>query len=597
MATDVSSKQGSEEADLLSAGQVLRLLLGRKKILFWTTFLAGVALTAIMVLMPNKYESSAALVVREPQVPLTGEAAPLVIEIMQGLTESIEIKKALFDRLTAQRVIPSDSSFRSFQKTLTTQVDRRPGGAMLPMIRLKATAKKDPEIAKNIANMWADIVTSRSKDLYMQGVSELSGFIDRFSKSADTDLVKEEDIYTSTLLHSNLAVSKAIMKQELDAYSAHTAQYLRLYEECESKEALLKTMRANRKLMEFEGKWEWAGSILWGVIRSGQDLPPDLSTSTLRLAHSLQSVVRDEQLLSDLEKETQLQFVEMDLKAREGQLKEVSVGIMDARNSLSKLEKQHEVLSGELAKMQDRVSLSKAITDDALFSAVLRGELQSGVKIPVLQTQERNPVYEDTKKAVVQMAGEIEGTRKRVEYYEKTRDDLKGEIGDLASRLEGLRARRAVLETSLVDNRDLVKNIRAQYQQTRNAVESNETTLTLLQARRDSKMAEMDRLVASIRTREKMIFTNEQILDALKRKVEDAKQVRGRLSAKAGEVALLTISAKQASRSGTTILFHAEANPLKVGPPRVRIVLGGALVVFVLLAFWIVSKDIILRQE
>ena len=147
------------------------------------------------------------------------------------------------------------------------------------------------------------------------------------------------------------------------------------------------------------------------------------------------------------------------------------------------------------------------------------------------------------------------------------------------------------------DSRDLVKNIRAQYQQTRNAVESNETTLTLLLARRDSKMAEMDRLVASIRDREKMVFTNEQILDALKRKVDDAKQVRGRLSAKAGEVALLTISAKQASRSGTTILFHAEANPLKVGPPRVRIVLGGALVVFVLLAFWIVSKDIILRQE
>ena len=595
MAMDVSSKQRSEEADLLSAGQVLRLLLGRKKVLLGTTFLAGVALAAVTLLMPNKYESAAALVVREPQVPLTGEAAPLAIEIMQGLTESIEIKMTLFKRLTAQRVIPSDSSFRSFQRTLSTQVDRKAGGVMLPMIRLKATAKKDPEIAKKTANMWADIVTSSSMELYMRGVSEVSRFTKGFSESANTDLVKEEDVYTSTLLHSNLAVSKSIMKQELDAYSVRSAEYLNLYEKYESTGAVLKRMRENLKEMEIGG--DWAGSVLWDAVRGGKSFPSDLSTSSLRLARSIQNVVRDEQLLSKLEKETQLQFVEMDLKARETQLEDVSKGVVDAQNSLSKLEKQHEVLSAELVKMPDKITLSKAITDDALFSAVLRGELQNGVKIPVLQTQERSTVYEDTKKAVVQMAGEIEGTRKRVEYYEKTREKLKGEIADLASRLEDLRARKAVFETSMEDSRDLVKNIRAQYQQTRNAVESNETSLTLLQARRAAKMAEMDRLVKSIRDREKMVFTNEQILDALKRKVEDAKQVRGRLSAKAGEVALLTISAKQASRSGTTILFHAEANPLKVGPPRVRIVLGGALVVFVLLAFWIISKDIILRQE
>ena len=595
MAMDVSSKQRSEEADLLSAGQVLRLLLGRKKVLLGTTFLAGVALAAVTLLMPNKYESAAALVVREPQVPITGEAAPLAIEIMQGLTESIEIKMTLFKRLTAQRVIPSDSSFRSFQRTLSTQVDRKAGGVMLPMIRLKATAKKDPEIAKKTANMWADIVTSSSMELYMRGVSEVSRFTKGFSESANTDLVKEEDVYTSTLLHSNLAVSKSIMKQELDAYSVRSAEYLNLYEKYESTGAVLKRMRENLKEMEIGG--DWAGSVLWDAVRGGKSFPSDLSTSSLRLARSIQNVVRDEQLLSKLEKETQLQFVEMDLKAREAQLKDVSQGVVDAQNALSKLEKQHEVLSGELAKMPDKINLSKAITDDALFSAVLRGELQNGVKIPVLQTQEHSIVYEDIKKSVVQMAGEIEGTRKRVEYYEKTREKLKGEIADLASRLEDLRARKAVFETSMVDSRDLVKNIRAQYQQTRNAVESNETSLTLLQARRAAKMAEMERLVGSIRKREEMVFTNEQILDALKRKVEDAKQVRGRLSAKAGEVALLTISAKQASRSGTTILFHAEANPLKVGPPRVRIVLGGALVVFVLLAFWIVSKDIILRQE
>jgi len=63
-------------------------------------------------------------------------------------------------------------------------------------------------------------------------------------------------------------------------------------------------------------------------------------------------------------------------------------------------------------------------------------------------------------------------------------------------------------------------------------------------------------------------------IDQLTREVEKTKNVRMGIASKAETVALLQVTAESASRTGTAILYNAQADPDKVGPDRSKLVLG-----------------------
>jgi uncharacterized protein involved in exopolysaccharide biosynthesis len=619
---DALRAKETQEEEELSLIALSRVLFARKWTLLLGTLAVGIVTACVTLLQHNIYESSAALVIRVPQVPMTGEAAPLAIEMLQGLAESAEVKRILFDRLVLNGVLPRGAKFQLFQESLQTNVNKRgrpPTMEPVPMIVLLAR-NKSPEAARDAANAWADIITSKSTSLYTRGVNELKSFTDKVNREADSNLTDAETTHTKAMLESNLAVNKATMEAELATYSDQYTEYLKLCDQCASKQSVLEAMR--RKLKDMEVYGEWVGNILWSTARESTRIPSDattptlrmayriwnimandtpapadITTSSLRLARTIQDIIGTEQSLATLQKTTQLQFQEMDLKAKEIQLENVSDGVVDARNALAKMEKQHEVLSTQLKDIPQVVTLRKSIPDSALFTTLIEGKLHKGDTIPELQTEERNPVYETVRQSVAVMAGEIEGLKKRAEYYEMMRDKLKDEVAELASRLEELQGRRAVLQESIKDNKYLVAHTRLQYQQTRNDIESHLTDLNTLLARKKAKGDEVEGLRTSIRSLEKQVFKSQQYLDFLQRKVEDYKQVRGSFASKAQEVALLTISAKQASRSGTTLLYGAEANPLKVGPHRSVTVLASMAIAFVLLSFLIIFHEMVLRQE
>lgn len=60
-----------------------------------------------------------------------------------------------------------------------------------------------------------------------------------------------------------------------------------------------------------------------------------------------------------------------------------------------------------------------------------------------------------------------------------------------------------------------------------------------------------------------------------------------------GESALLQVSVEDASRTGTSILYNARANPHEVGPVRTRIVLTSMIVAIVVLSILILCVKVV----
>ena len=81
-------------------------------------------------------------------------------------------------------------------------------------------------------------------------------------------------------------------------------------------------------------------------------------------------------------------------------------------------------------------------------------------------------------------------------------------------------------------------------------------------------------------------------IEVLYRKVEQTKRVQTALASKAEEIALLQVSVENAARTGTVILYRAEANPLRVAPARSRTVLASMLAAFILCGFLVFSAKL-----
>jgi hypothetical protein len=83
----------------------------------------------------------------------------------------------------------------------------------------------------------------------------------------------------------------------------------------------------------------------------------------------------------------------------------------------------------------------------------------------------------------------------------------------------------------------------------------------------------------------------------LQRAVENSKKAQQSVASQKDQVALLRISAKQASRSGAMTLYDAVGNPMKASPRRSRIVLASMMAAFFLLTISVVTFEIVRRAR
>ena len=208
-----SSHANDENAPMIDGIVILRTLYDYKWWLLICSFLVAVLTAGYTLTLSNTYESTTALVIREPEIPIEGEAKPLSIEMLQKLTQSTEVKWELFVTKNYEKDDPTSmtftlgsakvTEFSIFQARLSTSVEtakgRLAGGSLLPMLTLKARAKSPVE-ASEIANLWAKIIISRNKELYTQGAEESDDLFSKVFESANQALaVSEAKLSTKTL--------------------------------------------------------------------------------------------------------------------------------------------------------------------------------------------------------------------------------------------------------------------------------------------------------------------------------------------------------------------------------------------------------------
>lgn len=568
---------------------ILKILYKSKLRLLLVVLLVGVVAAIITKLFPNAYSSTAAITVRQPEVALTGEVSPLNVETLRSLVESTLVKWDLFQDLKKKSVVDDSVTFQSFQRRLSTMVesDRSRERNLLPMVKLIATTG-DPELSMVIANRWVDVVLEKTKGIYQSGVNELETFTTNIYEKVSKSLLDSEEIYTRTRLESNLSVNNILLQHNEQLYSEISLEVLKIGEEVSTRTALLNQLKENLAGQEIDDIW--IGELFSQEYSEDKEyLLPVTTDLGERITRTIRSMEKSERGLAEFEESSRIDYRLIMVNIKKRQIENISMKIMRARTDLYSFEPTYIKLAEELSKIDEKIILSKAIGDDLLLEINLKDNGKEKSKLPILKTEIINPVYQETKKAMVTLSAETHGLKNIILESKLELESLRKEVSDLTRDLVPMEAKRSVLRTAIKKDRDLMAYFENAYNEDRQVYESGEKKLDDLKVKLSVKSTKLLLIKKDISELERSVFFSQNKISQQKRDVDNLTKIRASLAAKAAEVALLKVSLENISRSGVVLLYQAQADPIKVGPSR-----GRAVLVSMLLAFLISSGLLVL---
>ena len=580
-------------------GRILRALYRQKWVVVAVTLVAAVAASLYSMTLPDVYESTAALIVRDPLQALeqnpeaaivTNDNPTLSVESLQTLTESTEIYWLLFESLWSKKLVAAWtdeanklSYFQGLQSMLSTELKRQMGRKasnsveILPILVLKARATT-PEVAQAIANEWAQVVEQRSREAYMMGVETSGAFIaEMFEKSNMTLRGLEEQLAVKTL-EADVTLNEARLKTLAEKINLLEGEILDIDVEIAVNEVTIAEGRRRTGGLEVEG--DWIGTVAEDLLLRKQAYPFDVATLSEQARTVIATVERkvaQKDSTRDYRQEGNVLAKEKEFAHLQLDIERILLEKATVDDKLPALEGALASLNAKIEAMPDRVVLNKAITDDALWTSFL-GESGGDEKAAVpLKSETLNPVHQAALESATKMSSEIETLRgsatqlkASAERVMETMRALEEEI-DLSTQEIGRRT--IAVEATEASLKLLLED----YLKEKNGVDALLVMNMRKKEEREIRVAKRVEFENQVREVEKKVSDASLEIEQLTREVTTSQNVRMALASRAEAATLLQVSADNASRTGTTILFKAELNPGKVGPARANFVLSSVL--------------------
>ena len=572
---------------------LIRILYKYRIRLLIITLAVGVLAAAITLLISNKYSASAAISVQQPEIAITGEIPPLSVESLRSLIESTQVKWELFQELNASGNLVEGISFPRFQEMLSTSVERDVSREknLLPMVKLTATTSV-PDLSMEIANRWAEVVLKKTREIYQSSVDELSTFTTNIYEKVSKSLLESEDRYTEMMLKSNLTVNKMLLEHNKALYSQLSQEVLKLQDEVAVKKVLLENLKVSLSAQEIDGIW--IGEVYDREYSESPEYVLPVSTPLIdRIARTIRSLKENQQALTAFEESSRLDYKNMMVKIKKKQIEDISQEVLLARTQLFSAEPTYNKLQEELAGLEPKIILTKAIGDDAIWNKYLQGDLPESGSLPGMKSEESNTVFLETKKEMIRLAGEVSGLKNKIGEGKQELETLRKEVSDLMMDIAPLETKRGTLQRTIKKDRDLLTYYENTYNADRQGYEAAEKDLEQMEVRLAAEKTKLDSVGKELVGLEKSVYVVQDEIARQKRDVENLAQVRSSLAAKAEEVELLRVSIENVSRSGTVLLYKAQADPVKVGPRRTRIILIAMLMAFALACLLVVLNTLV----
>ncbi len=408
---DSQDWRGPESPEKSSA--LLEFFWRRKVFILAGTLLCGLAALVVSLSTPPAYEASTLLIVQPPTVPGAMEPAPLGVDAYRLLLESDFVINQTLARLVGQNIVSGQTQLETIRGMLTVDSyrDRRD----VPLIALRARADSANK-ASAAANVWAQVA------------------VDHFANLSRQRHQGAEDVLQAQypIIRDKLGDTRAKLKQRQDYFAG--------------------------ELLELEARW------------SDRMTEFDKETGSLTRNHEKQT---DSKRI-EFEAQWNIPLSKQRLEKLEAQLLNLESQVNDSRAGVGVQQKTLAQIKAQLQSEPRYGVLSKAITDEALWSrigsqdaalpqALDQLKLRSEFLNPThQQLMERLTVaqleYDLASRRLAELPGEIERLAGQANELRRLVDTKEGELNalltDRGTELKALLESRAAQKVILEKTRD-----------------------------------------------------------------------------------------------------------------------------------------------
>lgn len=582
----------------LTLGDVIRILYRRKWVLIALTVCIGVLAAAYLLMQHPTYRASGAIAV-DSFGSDEGDylIQPIRSEVLQEIAGSMRMKREVYELAAQEGALMPEQGLQSFVNTLSLkilEVENR-ANEQIPVLTLSAEMP-DMKKSEQLANLWARHTLETVNALYETQLRSLEKVTGRARQRALENLRLAETLLTS-------ATVQAALKTETPRLEALLEVHKKLVQTIRSSQNAVDLLQAKLAYLEermaarsWQGRWygEALTDALLNDPPAAQRILDAATTATRPIAELVTFAVKEEQALKRHRFDSGLAEKTKELARLQGELQNLE----QLRATLKDQRRKRDALAQALENTPPVVALNKAITDDALWTGQVAGNLDRNPKLPVLRSEEQNPAHQELAKRAAELDATLLELAKRVEEIAADEEARRKRVLALIEETTSIEEDLALRDDALKRARQTLEHYAQEYRSdlaSRRTIERElgDSQLDLEQAR----MA-LDNLLDELKPLHAQIETNRAHLSDLNRQAQTEKSIYDSATQRLVEVsALPQIRGESRSPSGAYLLFEAEANPIRMGSSRRRTLMMIMLLSFAALSLAFVVRDGILKVD
>jgi len=593
-----------ETDDISGAGEltftdILRALYRRKWIIGGATLLVGVIAAAVVLRMENSYSASASLIMRTPSPDVTTQNPMIAdIEALYLIANSMEVQSVAYQKLIELGALDSQMPFEAFVKHLRSELGLRRDqrATPLPVLILSAHAGA-PDRAALMANCWADVLIQRVRDIYTDGIRKDRDFAETVYRTATNAYDDFQDAYTSQTLAPEYTFTRALQKQQHARATGLYEKTIKLREDIATAAARMRVVRT-RLADERTPEGNWIGDAFYLAYRDGQTVATDShTTATRQLARLMQQTVQKEKELAAVEYDSVVAGMPLELAAALARLEENLAEFAVVEGDFEVLKRKAAAFAEAVEKTPAQVVLRKAITDDAAWMAHIEGKLKSPDALPLLRTEEMNPVHYSLKEAQALNDVEMQGMEKKREHMIREQAQLKERIETFQNRISRADREIEILKAAVAALAQQVAKARSEFHALEQERAALEREMRVKQADLESFETELALVLPFARSLGERLVAEDRQMRALKRDMDGMQAVSTAHELSANRLTLRLRAADKDAYSLIDFLFRAEGDPRRVAPNRKKSVLAAMALAFIALSALVVVAEMLERSS
>jgi len=512
-------------------------------------FIAGLVILAILIafvystfMIEPVYQAKSTLLILTPRYTTSLEVESFSIDTYRNLATTDSLKQKIINDLDLRNENGERYSADELDNMMSIEIlaleESDNGDAPLIELRVK---NKEPGLAADIANAWAENFISDSKEIRQNEVREVATVIQEQFKDTEEKLNNLKSDLLTFNKKNRLGLLRQRLNNKVNSLNENNKNIINLENKLGSRNSQYENVIEQLDRMEENGIW------------IGELNNEDYKDNNYDLLKIKERYVNYQQQLKTFNQEYDLTLLQKKIESTRRNIIKYRNKISEFENNLINLKEENKELSKLVEEENDRWIVNRSIDNNTLWNNLLSESEINVLKKLKLESEMVNPIY---KKAKTNLTDNIIVTEKipiLIDYYNTQITNEQSKLETLNKKYYSLKLEKDNINNSLSLYRDSYNDYAQKYKELINKKVDLELEIEGIEMELAYYRNNVNKLTSEIKEMQNQLWEGENKKSLLDQQIDDVQKTYNSLASRVEEARIT-----EAQRT-SDVKFYAEA--------------------------------------